>query len=350
MVRFIKSMDSLALSGMLFALCVPVEAVQPKKHPQIGLLVLGTSEAFTPLRKALAEGLPELGYIEGRNIAIEYRFADGKTERLPDLAAELVRLKLDVMMTITNSETSVLKQATTTTPIVMVHTSDPVDSGLIASLAQPGGNITGLSISASPELLAKRLELLKEIVPRLSRLAILRQADVPGRVESFVAVEQAARKLKVAVQFVDVHSSDDFESAFATMIRNRDEGFLISGGPVTWMRRQKIAELAVMQISPLFMDHRKRIIELAAKRRIPVMYEDNMFPDAGGLMSYGPNHANLYRRAATYVDKILKGAKPADLPVEQPTRIELVFNLKAAKQIGLMIPPNVLARADRVIR
>jgi putative ABC transport system substrate-binding protein len=324
-------MYSLALSGMLFALCVPVEAVQPKKHPQIGLLVLGSSEAFTPLRKALAEGLRELGYIEGRNIAIEYRFADGNTERLPALAAELVRLKLDVIMTITNSETSVLKQATTTTPIVMVHTSDPVDAGLIASLAQPGGNITGLSMSASPELLAKRLELLKEVVSRLSRLAILRQADVPGRVESFAALEQAARKLKVAVQFVDVHGPDDFESAFATMIRNRAEGFLISGGPVTWMRRQKIAELAV-------------------KNRLPGSHSLREYAEAGLLMTYGANLEALYRRAATYVDKILKGAKPAELPVEQPTKFELVINLKTANKIGLRLPPNVLARADKVIR
>ena len=208
--------------------------------------------------------------------------------------------------------------------------SDPVDAGLIASLAQPGGNITGLSMSASPELLAKRLELLKEVVPRLSRLAILRQADVPGRVESLAALEQAARKLKVAVEFVDVHGPDDFESAFATMIRNRAEGFLISGGPVTWMRRQKIAELAV-------------------KNRLPGSHSLQEYAEAGLLMTYGANLEALYRRAATYVDKILKGAKPAELPVEQPTKFELVINLKAAKQI-LIIPPNVLARADRVIK
>jgi putative ABC transport system substrate-binding protein len=326
-----KPIIGFALCAMLLALCSSAEAQEPAKMSRIGVLVLGTSEAFTPLHKALEEGLRELGYVERRNIVIEYRFADGRTARLRDLATELVRLKLDVILAITNSETAVLKQATTTTPIVMVHTSDPVDAALIHSLARPGANITGLSISASPELLAKRLELLKEVIPKVSRLAILRQADVPGRAESFAAVENAARQLKVVVQFVDVHGPDEFESAFATMIRNRAEAFLIAGGPVTWMRRHKIAELA-------------------AKNRLPGSHTLQEYAEAGLLMTYGPNLEALYRRAAVYVDKILKGAKPADLPVERPTKFELVINLKTAKQIGLTIPPNVLARADRVIR
>jgi len=316
---------------MFFALGVSTEAQLPKKIPQVGLLVLGSSEAFTPLRMALTEGLREFGYIDGRSIAIESRFADGRMERLSDLAAELVRLKLDVILTITNSETSALKQTTKTIPIIMVHTTDPIDAGFITSLARPGGNITGLSMSASPELLAKRLELLKEIVPRLSRLAILRQANVPGRLESFAALEHAARKLKVAIQLVDIYAPDDFENAFATMVRNRAEAFLISGGPVTWMRRDKIAELAV-------------------KNRLPGSHSLREYAEDGLLMTYGANLEALYRHAATYVDKILKGTKPADLPVEQPTKFELVINLKTAKQIGLTIPPNVLARADRVIK
>ena len=320
----------LAICTFLFALCVSAEAQLPKKTPQIGLLVLGSFEAFTPLHKALTDGLREFGYIDRRNIAVESRFADGKAERLPDLAAELVRLKLDLILTLTNSETSVLKQATTTIPIVMVHTTDPIDAGFITSLARPGGNITGLSMSASPELQAKRLELLKEIVPGLSRVAILRQANVPGRLR-FAALEHAARRLKVVLQFVDIHGPDDFESAFATMHRNRAEAFLISGGPVTWMRREKIAKLAV-------------------KNRLSGSHSLREYAEEGLIMTYGPNLEALYRHAATYVDKILEGARPAELPVEQPTKFELLINLKTAKQIGLAIPKIVLARADRVIK
>jgi putative ABC transport system substrate-binding protein len=316
---------------MHFALCPVAEAQQSGKMHRMGLLALATSDQYAPLREVLEGRLRELGYIEGKNILIERRFADGRTDRLPDLAAQLVRLKLDVVVTGTNSEIAALKQATTTIPIVMVHASDPVDDGFIASLARPGGNITGLSMTASSELLAKRLELLKEMVPRLSRAAVLQQANVPGRVASYAALDDAARKLSVTLQFVDVHSPDDIESAFASMIRNRAEAFLISGGPVTWMRRQQIAELAI-------------------KNRLPGTHSLREYADAGLLFSYGVNLQALFHRAATYVDKILKGTTPADLPVEQPTKFEFIINLKTAKQIGLTIPPNVLARADRVIR
>jgi putative ABC transport system substrate-binding protein len=316
---------------MLFVLGSSVEAQQARKLYRIGLLALATPDQYAPLRKVFEEGLSELGYAEGKNFIMERRYAEGRTEGLSDLATELVRLKLDVIVTGTNSEIAALKHATATIPIVMIHANGPVEDGFITSLARPGGNITGLSMTASPELLAKRLEILKEMLPRLSRAAVLRQANVPGRAASHSALEDAARKLRVTLQFVDVQSPDDIESAFAAMIRNRAEAFLISGGPVTWMRRQQIAELAL-------------------KNRLPGTQSLREYTEAGLLFSYGVNLEALFWRAATYVDKILKGAKPADLPVEQPTTFEFVINLKTAKQIGITIPPNVLARADKVIR
>jgi putative ABC transport system substrate-binding protein len=316
---------------MLFALGSSVEAQQARKLYRIGLLALATPDQYAPLRKVFEEGLRELGYVEGKNFIMESRFADGISERLSNLAIELVRLKPDVIVTGTNSEIAALKQVTTTIPIVMVHAAGPVEDGFIASLARPGGNITGLSMTASPELLAKRLELLKEMVPKLSRVAVLQQANVPGRAASYDALKDAARKLNVRISFADVRSPDDIEKAFATMIRNRAEAFLISGGPVTWMRRQQIADLAL-------------------KNRLPGTHSLREYTEAGLLFSYGVNLEALFRRAATYVDKILKGAKPADLPVEQPAKFEFVINLKTAKQLGLTIPPNVLVRADRVIR
>jgi len=326
-----KKTTALTLSALLYAFCVAAQAQQPVKMYRVGLLALATFEQYAPLREVLEGGLRELGYVEGKNIIFERRFADGRTEGLSDLATELVRLKLNVIVTGTNSEIAALKHATATIPIVMVHASGPVEDGFITSLARPGGNITGLSMTASPELLAKRLEILKEMLPRLSRAAVLRQANVPGRVAAHSALEEAARKLRVTLQFVDVQSPDDIESAFAAMIRNRAEAFLISGGPVTWMRRQQIAELAL-------------------KNRLPGTHSLREYTEAGLLFSYGVNLEALFRRAATYVDKILKGAKPADLPVEQPTKFEFVINLKTAKQIGVTIPQSVLYRADKVIR
>jgi putative ABC transport system substrate-binding protein len=319
------------LIAALLATSSLVKAQQTGRVYRLGLLALATPDQYAPLRKVFEEGLRELGYVEGKNFIMESRFADGRSERLSNLAIELVRLKPDVIVTGTNSEIAALKQATTTIPIVMVHAAGPVEDKFITSLARPGGNITGLSMTASPELLAKRLELLKEMIPRLSRVALLQQANVPGRVASHEALKDAARKLKVKISFADVKSPDDIEKAFVTMIRNRAEAFLISGGPVTWMRRQQIAELAL-------------------KNRLPGTHSLREYTEAGLLFSYGVNLEALFHRAATYVDKILKGAKPADLPVEQPAKFEFVINLKTAKRIGLTIPPNVLVRADRVIR
>ncbi len=319
------------LAILILAFANFADAQQPGKMYRIGFLWLATPEPVAPLRKALVDGLRELGYVEGRNIAVENRFADGKTERLPDLAAELVRLKLDVILAGPSSEITTLKQATTTIPIVMVHPTEPVEAGFITSLAQPGGNITGLSLSASPELQTKHLALLKEVVPRVSRVTILRQANVPGRIASFAAVEDAARKMNVTLQFVDVRGPDDFERAFTTMIRNRAQAFMIFGGALFWMRRQQIGELAV-------------------KNRLPGTHSLREYAEAGLLMTYGANLEALYRRAAFYVDRILKGTKPPDLPVEQPMKFEFVINLKTANQLGLTIPQWTLMKADKVIR
>jgi ABC-type uncharacterized transport system substrate-binding protein len=326
-----KSVVGFALCALLFATCFPAQARPAEKMYRIGLLALATPDQYAPLLKVLVEGLNELGYIEGKNFTMQRRFANGRTERLADLAVELVRLKPEVIVTGTNSEIASLKHATSTIPIIMVHADSPVEDGFITSLARPGGNITGLSMTATPELLAKRLELLKEMVPTLSRVAVLRQANVPGRAASYAALEDAARRLNMRISFADINGPDDVENAFTTMLRNRTEAFLISGGPVTWMRRQQIAELAL-------------------KHRLPGTHSLKEYAEAGLLFSYGVNLEALFRRAAVYVDKILKGTRPADLPVEQPTKFEFIINLKAAKRIGLTIPPNVLARADRVIR
>jgi ABC-type uncharacterized transport system substrate-binding protein len=319
----------LILFTLIFALSFSVAAQQPTKITRIGYLNPrsgpGTRE------DAFREGLRDLGYIEGKNIVIEYRWAAGNYDRLPALATELAHLKVDVFVTAATRPTLAAKEASATTPIVMAEVGDPVAVGLVASLAHPGGNITGLTVYSS-ELTGKRLQLLKEVLPQALHIGAL--ASPPSTIYGEVFVretEAAARELGLQLTPQLVGNPSQFDGAFAAFAKEK-------------------AHALIVQISPVFMDHRKRIVELAAKRRLPAMYEDNMFPDSGGLMSYGPNHENLYRRAATYVDKILKGVKPADLPVEQPTRIELTINLKAAKQIGLIIPPNVLARADRVIK
>jgi ABC-type uncharacterized transport system substrate-binding protein len=324
-----RRLAALLFATALLALVNLADAQQGSKISRIGYLNPRSGPGAR--EEAFRQGLRDLGYIEGKNIVIEYRWAAGNYDRLPALAAELARLKVDVYVTAATRPTLAAKEASGTTPIVMAEVGDPVALKLVASLARPGGNITGLTVYSS-ELTGKRLQILKEVVPRAFRIGAL--ASPPSTIygELFVReTEAAAGELGLQLRPQVAGDPSEFESAFAAFSKEK-------------------VHAVIVQISPVFMDHRKRIIELAAKRRIPVMYEDNMFPDAGGLMSYGPNHENLYRRAATYVDKILKGAKPADLPVEQPTRIELVINLKAAKQIGLMIPPNVLARADRVIR
>jgi putative ABC transport system substrate-binding protein len=315
--------------ALLLALSLPAEAQEPKKVPRIGYLNPrsgpGTRE------DAFRQGLRELGYLEGKNIIIEYRWAAGKYERLRELADELARLKVHVFVTAATRPTLAAKEAGGTIPIVMAEVGDPVALGLVASLARPGGNITGLTVYSS-ELTGKRLQMLMEIVPRASRIGVLASPPFTIYGDLFVReTEAAGRELGVQIKPHRAGDPRELEGAFAAMKR---EG----------------ARALLVQISPVFMDHRERIVSLAARSRMPAMYEDAMFPDAGGLTSYGPNHEKLYWRAAFYVDKILKGTKPADLPVEQPTKLEFIINLTAAKQIGLTIPPNVLARADRVIK
>jgi ABC-type uncharacterized transport system substrate-binding protein len=271
--------------------------------------------------------------VEGKNIIIDYRYAEGKYDRLPVLVAELVRLKVDVIVTGGGPATRAAKEATSTIPIVMTQVGDPVGSGFVASLARPGGNITGMSTLA-PELSGKRLELLKEIVRRLSRVAVFGTSTSPDNAQSLSEVELAAKAIGVKLQYLDVLSPKDIETAFRAATKGR-------------------AEAVLMMVSgPILNPHRTQVVDLAVKSRLPVIYSARQLAEAGGLMTYGLNQTDLDldRRAATYVDKILKGRKPADLPVEQPKKFEFIVNLKAAKQIGLTIPPNVLARADRVIR
>ena len=307
------------------------EAQQPKKVPRIGFLSGSPPSSIKASTEAFRQGLRDLGYVEGKNIVIEWRSAEGKRDRLPALAADLVRLKVDLIVTAGPLVTRAAKEATSTIPIVMAQDPDPVGNGFVASLARPGGNITGLSRLA-PELSGKQLELLKEIVPKLSRVAVIGTSTRPGNAQTLREVELAAGAFGVQLQYLDILSPKDIETAFQAAVRERADGAL-------WFVTGSIGN-----------PHRKKIADLAVSSRLPVIYFQRADVEAGGLMSYGVNEVDLYRRAATYVDKILKGTKPADLPVEQPTKFEMVFNLKAAKQIGLTIPPNVLARADKVIR
>ena len=325
-----QTITTFALSAMLLALCFPAEALQPAKIPRIGFLSVTSLSIISARIEALRQGLRELGYVEGKNIVIEWRSAEGKLDRVPALAAELVRLKVDVIVTGGASDTRAAKEATNTIPVVMAQDSDPVESGFVASLARPGGNITGLSTLA-PEVSGKRLELLKEIVPKVSRVAVLGTSTRPGNAQSLKEVELAAGAFKVQVQYLDVLDVKDIETAFRAATNERAEAVLVLQSPVTFSQRPQIVDLAV-------------------KSRLPAIYPQTEYTEAGGLMYYGANTPDLFRRAATYVDKILKGAKPADIPVEQPTKFEFVINLKAAKQIGLTIPPNVLVRADKVIK
>jgi putative ABC transport system substrate-binding protein len=322
---------------MVFVLSVVIlssthlaQAQQSTKIPRIGYLGFGSSSDNPARIEAFRQGLRELGYVEGKSIFIEWRSAEGNTDRLPSLAAELIRLKVDVIITNGPYSTRAAKEATITIPIVMASVGDPVGDGVVASLTRPGGNITGLS-TLSPELSGKRLELLKEIVPKLSRVAVFGSSTNPNTAGSLREVELAAGALKVKLQYLDVLSPKDIETAFRAAVKARAESVLVLGGS-------------------LINSQRTQVVELAVKSRLPVIYSGRSIMEAGGLMSYGVNNLDSDRRAATYVDKILKGAKPADLPVEQPTKFELIINLKAAKQIGLTIPPAVLARADRVIK
>jgi len=315
---------------MLLVTAGLVEAQQPTKIPRIGFLTAGSSSTIPARIDAFRQGLRELGYVEDKNIVIEWRFGEGKLDRLPALVAELVRLKVDVILSAGAAVTRPAKDATRTIPIVMAQDTDPVGNGFVASLARPGGNITGLS-SYSAELNGKRLELLKEIVPKLSRLAVVGESTYPGNAQSLKETELAAGALKVQLQYLDVLDPKDIETAFRDTSKGRADGVLL-------------LQSAVLN------SQRKQTADLATKSRLPAIYYAPEFLDAGGLMSYAASITDLYRRAATYVDKILKGAKPADLPVEQPKKFELIISLKAAKQIGLTIPPNVLVRADQVIK
>jgi putative ABC transport system substrate-binding protein len=306
------------------------EAQQPKKVHRLGYLT-GTSLSANSARiEAFRQGMRKLGYMEGENIVIEWRSAEGKGNRLPALAAELVRLKVDIIITGGPTSNRAAKEATSSIPIVMAFDNDPVSNGFVASLARPGGNMTGLSTLA-PEISGKQVELLKEIVPRLSRVAVLGISTNPGNSQSLKETELAAGGLGVKLQFVDVRDRKDIETAFGAASNGRADAVLVLAGSI-------------------FNSHRSQVVELALKNRLPAIYPYPEFVQDGGLMTYSVSITDLFRRAATYVDKILKGAKPADLPVEQPTKFELLINLKAAKQIGLTIPPNVLARVDRVIK
>jgi len=306
------------------------EAQQPKKVPRIGYLAAASASANPARIEAFKQGLRELGYMEGKNIVIEWRSAEGKSEPVPALAAELVRLKVDVIVTAGSLATRAAKEATVTIPIVFAQDSDPVGNGLVASLARPGGNITGLA-TLGPELSGKRLELLKEIVPGLSRVAVLGTSTQPSTAPTLKETELAAGALEVKLQFLDILAPKDVETAFRAATKGRAGAVLTLTSPVLLSQRAQLAHLAV-------------------KSQLPGIYPQTEYTEAGGLMYYGANTADLHRRAATYVDKILKGTKPADLPVEQPKKFELVINLKTAKQVGLTIPPNVLARADKVIK
>jgi putative ABC transport system substrate-binding protein len=317
------------LALTVFALTCAAEAQPTKSAPRIGWLAVGS--APTPaLDDAFRQSLRDLGYVEGKNIVIEYRSA--KTfDHLPALAAELVRLRVDVILAAAGAQTALAaKQATSTIPIVMVLVADPVGFGLVHNLARPGGNITGPSAGAGPELQGKRLELLKEALPKIARIAVLWNPDNPGSVVNRKAVEGPARSLRVDLQSVEIRRPEDVESAFAAMRRERADALLIIN-------------------SPLLVSHLKRIVDLAARSRLPTMNMESRWVEAGGLMSYGPSYAELFRRAAVYVDKILKGANPGELPIEQPTKFELVVNRKTAKALGVTFPSSVLLRADQVI-
>ena len=324
------AVPSILVAVVLLALGVTAQAQQPKKVPRIGFLIGASAPSVAARLDAFRQGLRDLGYVEGKNIVIEYRYAEGKSDRLSALAAELVRLKVDIIATAGPASTRSAKQATVTIPIVMANDDDPIGSGFAASLARPGGNITGLS-TLSPELSGKQLELLREIVPKLSRVGVLGDVTRPGIAQALREINVAADAFGVQLQYLEVRDPKDIEIAFRAATKERADAVLVLGSAVLNSQRKQVADLAV-------------------KTRLPAIYRNLDFVEDGGLMTYGVSVTDLFRRAATYVDKILKGAKPADLPIEQPKKFELFINLKAAKQIDLTIPPNVLARADKVIK
>ena len=306
------------------------EAQQATKIPKIGYLNGGLLSGIAGRIEAFRQGLRELNYVEGKNIVIDWLSSEGKGDRLPTLAAELVRRKVDVIVTAGGNPTRAAKVATSTIPIVMTNDGDPVGDGLVISLARPGGNITGLSTFA-PELSGKRLEILREVIPKLTRVAVLGTSTNPGNSQVLKEIEIAAKAFGVKLHYLAVQNPKDIETAFRAASKERADAVLTVGNPILASQRTQIAEFAI-------------------KYRLPAIYHQSFYVEAGGLMFYGVNQLDLDRRAATYVDKILKGAKPAELPVEQPMKFEFIVNLKAAKQIGLTVPPNVLVRADRVIK
>ena len=318
------------ICALLFAFCTNVEAQQSAKPYRIGFLTALSPPPVAGRLQAFLLGMRELGYVERKNFIVESRYAQGKLESLPVLAAELAALKVEIILSAGPATTRAAKKATATIPVVMGFDTDPVGNGFVDSLARPGGNVTGLSALA-PEIGGKHLELLKDILPKISRVAIIGTSTEPANAQDMKETELAARALGIKIQYLDIKGSKDIETAFQTARKGR-------------------ADAVVVLTSPFVFAHRTQVAELAAKNRLPVIYWAAEFVEAGGLIAYSVNFTDLFRRAATYVDKILKGARPADLPVEQPTKFELVINLKAAKQISLTIPPNVLARADKVIR
>ena len=306
-------------------------AQQAGKVPRIGWLGGPTRESAEPFVRAFQRGLKDLGWVEGQNIVIEWRFAGGRAERLPDLAAELVRLQVDLIVVPSTPPALAAKNATKTIPIVTVAVGDPVGLGLVASLARPGGNITGLTGTVGPEIAGKLLELLKETVPKVSRMAVLWNPTTPGNAFALREAESAARALRVELQLLEARSLNDFDSVFAAMTTKRAGALLVLG-------------------DVMFVTHRIRLANLAAKSRLPAIYGLREYVEAGGLMSYGAITSELFRRAATYVDRVLKGAKPTDLPIERPTKFEFVINLTTAKALGLTIPQSILVRADELIQ
>ena len=325
-----KEMVCVVFGVLLLALGSPGEAQQPKKVPRIEFLSASTSSSYSDRIKSFQQGLREHGYENGKNIILEYKFAEGNADRLRELASELVNLKVDVIVTAGPEVTRAAKQATSTIATVMAQDNDPVGNGFVASLARPGGNITGFSQMA-PEIVGKQMELLKESIPRLSRVAILGNLSRPGTQQELKNLEVVARELKLQLNVFDVPIAIDIETAFRNARNERDGAVLGLTNAALFSQRTRVAELAL-------------------KNHLPLIYGSHEWAEAGALMSYGTNFEDLYRRVATYVDKILKGAKPAELPVEQPTKFEFVINLRTAKEMGFTIPQAVLYRADRVIR
>ena len=325
-----RNIAALIVATVILIVVNLASAQQAKKIPRIGYLAAATFDGLQSRTESFRRGLRELGYSEGQNISIEYRYAEGKQDRLPELAAGLIRLKVEVLVVQNNSVARAALKLTTTIPIILSGGTDPVVAGLVASLARPGGNVTGLT-NLTNDLGVKRLELLKEILPKLARVAVLPSPSGSG--QAVKEMQAAASSLKIQLQILKVRSADDLVSAFEAATKAHAGALAVMSDPTGQFRANQ-----------------KQIIELAIKNKLPAIYSLSMYTDTGGLMSYAASELEMSRRTAVYVDKILKGAKPADLPVEQPTKFEFVINLKTAKQIGLTIPPNVLVRADKVIR